>query len=147
GHGTWQSWAPAHRLIRAGTLGPGGGIDTPGAPSIIRRRSCRQILQGARRPQRRPAERARGPHFRGGVVARPCKKRRALFALVALGAVAMSGARATAQDLVRFAHHVAGDSKPITLHADAVATWVEGGQRVVLLKGTVLIEHGVVHAR
>src|SRR5262249_20196527 len=36
---------------------------------------------------------------------------------------------------------------PILLHADDIATWTEGSLRILLLKGTVLVEHGVVHAR
>ncbi len=43
--------------------------------------------------------------------------------------------------------NVPGDSKPIILYADQATTWLEGGQRVVLLQGSVLVEHGVVHAR
>jgi hypothetical protein len=52
-----------------------------------------------------------------------------------------------AEDLVRFTSDVPGDSKPIVLHADQMATWIENGQRVILARGKVLVEHGVVQAR
>src|SRR5262249_47525477 len=52
-----------------------------------------------------------------------------------------------AQDFLRVERNVPGDSKPVTLYADQVATWTEGGQRVILLRGTVRVEHGVLHAR
>jgi hypothetical protein len=67
--------------------------------------------------------------------------------ILVLAALALSGAVVAAQEILRLSHHVAGDSKPIILYADDIATWAEGGWRVVLLKGTVLVEHGVVHAR
>jgi hypothetical protein len=54
---------------------------------------------------------------------------------------------AAADDLIRFTYNVPGDSKPILLHADEITTWVDGGQRILLLKGKVLIEHGVVQLR
>jgi hypothetical protein len=40
-----------------------------------------------------------------------------------------------------------GDSKPIILHADDITTWVEGGKRIVLLQGQVLVQQGVVQSR
>jgi hypothetical protein len=40
-----------------------------------------------------------------------------------------------------------GDSKPIILHADDITTWVEGGKRVVLLQGQVLVQQAVVQCR
>ncbi len=43
--------------------------------------------------------------------------------------------------------NVPGDSRPIVMTADEIATWTEGRQRVFLFKGAVLIEHGIVHAR
>src|SRR5438309_186979 len=43
--------------------------------------------------------------------------------------------------------NVPGDSSPIVFTADEICTWVEGRQRIFVFKGTVLIEHGVVHAR
>src|SRR5262249_5876362 len=42
---------------------------------------------------------------------------------------------------------VPGDSKPIVMSADTIATWSQGNQRVILLRGKVLIEHGVLHSR
>ncbi|HEV3257205.1 MAG TPA: hypothetical protein VG013_10020 [Gemmataceae bacterium] len=65
---------------------------------------------------------------------------------LALGSVAF-GAAPAAADILRVAQNEPGDSKPIILYADAVSTWIEGGRRVILLKGAVLIEHDVIHAR
>jgi hypothetical protein len=70
-----------------------------------------------------------------------------LFALLTLGVALLACAPSAAQDIVRFNQDIPGDSKPILLLADDMATWVEGGLRVILLKGNVLVEHGVVQAR
>ncbi len=70
-----------------------------------------------------------------------------MFLLLALGILALSWALVAAQEVIRLSQNVPGDSKPIILHADAITTWTEGGWRVILLKGTVLVEHGVVQAR
>src|SRR5439155_25527247 len=43
--------------------------------------------------------------------------------------------------------NIAGDSKPLLLSADMFCTWVERGQRVVLMQGQVLIQQGVVRIR
>jgi hypothetical protein len=61
--------------------------------------------------------------------------------------MALWGLPSPAQEVVRLSDHIAGDSKPVVLEADAIATWMEGGKRIVLLRGTVLVEHGVLHAR
>ncbi|MBL8799864.1 MAG: hypothetical protein JNM56_38640 [Planctomycetia bacterium] len=65
-------------------------------------------------------------------------------ALLLLG---LSISVAAAQDAIRLTRNIPGDSKPIVLYADGVATWAEGGQRVVLLGGKVLVEHGLFHLR
>lgn len=70
-----------------------------------------------------------------------------LFFIGALLLLGMSISLATAQDAVRLSRNIPGDSKPIVLYADAVATWSEGGQRVVLLSGKVLVEHGLFNLR
>ncbi len=43
--------------------------------------------------------------------------------------------------------NIAGDSKPLLLSADMFCTWVERGQRVILMQGQVLIQQGVVRVR
>ena len=53
---------------------------------------------------------------------------------------------ASAQEPVRFTQNVPGDSKQIVLSADQIVTWQQEGRYVVLLRGTVLVEQGVVHA-
>src|SRR5262249_47004840 len=73
--------------------------------------------------------------------------RRLALPLLVGGALALSAAWGTAQDVLRTSYQVPGDSKPVVLHADRITTWVEGGQRVVLLQGRVLVEHGLLHAR
>jgi hypothetical protein len=75
-------------------------------------------------------------------------KQGSLFcALFALGILAGSSSAAAADDLLRFSFNVPGDAKPIILHADEMATWIDGGRRLILLKGKVLVEHGVVQLR
>jgi hypothetical protein len=64
-----------------------------------------------------------------------------------LGVAAFCCAVVAAADILRFTHNVPGDSKPIVLHADEMTTWMDGGRRIVLLKGKVVVEHGVVEAR
>jgi hypothetical protein len=49
--------------------------------------------------------------------------------------------------MLRVSQNIPGDSKPIVVHADQVTTWVQGTQRILLLKGMVLVEQGVVHVR
>jgi hypothetical protein len=74
-------------------------------------------------------------------------KTRGVGLWLTLGVIALWGFPAPAQEVVRLSDHLAGDSKPVILEADAIATWMEGGKRIVLLRGTVLVEHGVLHAR
>lgn len=54
---------------------------------------------------------------------------------------------AAAEIMLRMSQNVPGDSKAIVVTADEISTWMEGTQRILLLKGLVLVEHGVVHAR
>ncbi|HLJ92999.1 MAG TPA: hypothetical protein VKU02_07390 [Gemmataceae bacterium] len=77
----------------------------------------------------------------------PGKWRRLVYGLGALGIAALCCALVAAADILRLTYNVPGDSKPIVFHADQMTTWMDGGKRIVLLKGKVLIEHGVVEAR
>jgi hypothetical protein len=52
-----------------------------------------------------------------------------------------------ASDLVRVTRDLPGDSKPILLDADEITTWTEKGKRVLLLRGQVLVQQGVLQAR
>ncbi len=52
-----------------------------------------------------------------------------------------------AAEVARLTRNVPGDSTPIVIGADDVATWVENGQRIVLAHGKVLIQEGVVQVR
>lgn len=70
--------------------------------------------------------------------------RRWLLVILALGAFSFAG---YAQEMIRLSQNVPGDSKPILLHADEISTWVEGHQRVIMLKGMVLVEHGLIQGR
>jgi hypothetical protein len=83
----------------------------------------------------------------GGPVASQGRRRRLVYTFLALGVSALCCALVAAEDILRLTYNVPGDSKAIVLHADEITTWVEGGQRIFLLKGKVLVEHGVVHAR
>ncbi len=80
-------------------------------------------------------------------MARQGRKRRWTYPLLAFGICAFSWALVAAQEVIRLSQNVPGDSKPIILHADDITTWTEGNWRIILLKGTVLVEHGAVHAR
>lgn len=81
-------------------------------------------------------------------MAKQSRMRRLVFTLLAVGGAFLTSAPGPAvNDILRLTQNIPGDSKPITLYADEIATWTEGNQRIVLLKGMVLVEHGVVHAR
>jgi hypothetical protein len=86
-------------------------------------------------------------HFTGGAVPSRETIRGLVYSLLALGGLAWCRAPSVAQEILRFTYNVPGDSKAIVLHADEIATWVEGRQRILLLKGKVLLDHGVVQAR
>jgi hypothetical protein len=88
-----------------------------------------------------------GPHFAGGDVAGKGKRRWVIGIVSAVAVAAATWALAAADDLMRFTRNVPGDSKPIVLHADEMATWVEGGQRIILMRGKVLVDNGVVEVR
>jgi hypothetical protein len=98
------------------------------------------------------------------------KTRRVLWVTLALGILAASavpvngqaptvpagpGGRAAprapavpgAQDLFRWSHNIPKESKALILWADKMATWAEGGRRVILLSGRVWAEEGVVQIR
>ncbi|MCI0743120.1 MAG: hypothetical protein L0Y72_29175, partial [Gemmataceae bacterium] len=53
----------------------------------------------------------------------------------------------TGQETLQQSLVVAGNSKPIQLFADNIATWEEAGQRVFVLQGKVVIEQGVTIIR
>ncbi len=55
---------------------------------------------------------------------------------------AASGGEALKQSFV-----TPGATKPVQIYADDITTWVEGPQRVFLLKGRVWIEQGVLNLR
>jgi hypothetical protein len=52
-----------------------------------------------------------------------------------------------AEDLIRFSRDVPGESKPIIIDADEISTWTEGDTRVLLVKGQVLLQHGLVRTQ
>src|SRR5262249_3477628 len=83
----------------------------------------------------------------GGGVTSQGRRQRLVSSLLAMGLCLFSCATLPADEILRFTYSVPGDSKTVTLHADEMTTWVDKGQRMVLLKGKVLIEHGVVQAR
>jgi hypothetical protein len=84
--------------------------------------------------------------WRGDIVAGPSSTRRRIF-LGTLGLLLVGGALAVGQELLRMSRHLPGDSKPIVLYADDIVTWSEQGQRTILLKGKVLVEHGLLNLR
>src|SRR5437660_618296 len=96
-----------------------------------------------------------GGHCAGGTVVELSRTRPRIYTLLVLVGVLVpaSGLRAqnrppgAPEDPLRWSHNVPGDSKPLLLHGDAIATWTENGRRVFLLRGNVLVEQGVVHLR
>jgi hypothetical protein len=70
----------------------------------------------------------------------------ALAALLVLWLGATCSPPGFADEILHFNYNVPGDSKAIVVHADFIATWLEGGQRIILLRGHVLVEHGVFAA-
>jgi hypothetical protein len=71
-------------------------------------------------------------------------RRRGLLALVAL---ALVSAPALPGDLLQFTYNVPGDAKPITVHADQMASWLDGTRRIILANNNVLVEHGGMQIR
>ncbi len=95
---------------------------------------------------------------------RQSRFRRLLGALVAAAIAAASGGlpNLTAQErskplgapapdpggeVARLTRNIPGDSTPIVVGADEVATWVENGQRIVMARGKVLVQEGVIQVR
>jgi hypothetical protein len=66
---------------------------------------------------------------------------------LALGLVVLGLTDARAQDILRQSFDTPGNSRPIQLLADDIATWADGDQQVFLLKGRVWIEQGLVNVR
>jgi hypothetical protein len=64
-----------------------------------------------------------------------------------LGVIGLGSALAFAGDLLRLTYNVPGDAKAIVVHADQMASWVEGSRRILLARGRVLIEHGAMQTR
>ncbi len=77
---------------------------------------------------------------------RPTTRRFTPLALLALLAAATPPA-ARADDLVRLSRNLPGESRPLQIDADEITTWVDGDTRVLLLRGQVLAQQGVVRAR
>lgn len=80
-------------------------------------------------------------------MARKFRYRPLVLILLALAGIAALGDLVTGGEVLRLSQNNPGDSKPILLHANEVATWIEGGRRIIMLKGMVLVEQGVVSAR
>ena len=85
-------------------------------------------------------------HFGGGAVARRFKKQLTIL-LLTLGGLVLTCLPVAGEETVRLTQNTRGDSKAILLRADEIATWVEGTRRIILMRGNVLVEHGVVHSR
>lgn len=61
--------------------------------------------------------------------------------------VAQTTPPAPADDVLRLSRNIPGDTKPIQLAADEVFAWTEGAEQHFVLKGQVLIQHGVLRLR
>ena len=68
------------------------------------------------------------------------KHLRLLMLALLLGLLPVQTRSANAADkILRFTNNEAGNAHPIILHADSIATWVEGNRRILTFKGHVLI--------
>jgi lipopolysaccharide export system protein LptA len=67
--------------------------------------------------------------------------------MLALGLAILYASAAHGQALVRESLARPGDSTPIQLFADDVATWTDAGKQVFLVKGRVWIEQGSINLR
>src|SRR5262245_12038937 len=96
-----------------------------------------------------PRGRPVGTCGEGGAVALPRRIGRLLLTLTALAPALLTLGVATAADEepIRMGPSQAGDTKPLVVAADDVATWPESGEQVILLRGKVLIEQDVVQIR
>src|SRR5438270_244939 len=83
----------------------------------------------------------------GGTVRRPSPARKLWLSLLVLGVLAGGLSLIRAEEPLRLSRNLPGDSKQILVDADEVATWVEGKQRIILLKGQVLVQHGIAQVR
>src|SRR5439155_15312757 len=84
----------------------------------------------------------------GGAVAGPRTHRRWLApAVVTVAVAAAMTPRAAADEPLRLGSLTANEARPVRLAADEVFSWTESGEQVILLKGKVLLEQGVVSAR
>src|SRR5262249_19041782 len=114
-------------------------------PRTLRRLHVRSIALGAG-VRDRIAQVHTEPLGEGVAVAWLSLKRHWVCMLLVAG-MAWGSPRAAAADLLRLTQNIAGDAQPIVVSADDVVTWNRGSQRVLLLKGNVLVEQGVIHAR
>jgi hypothetical protein len=73
---------------------------------------------------------------------------RTLLGLGTLAVLLLAGGHgpASAQALLRWSRADAG-TQPITLHADAIQTWLDQGWRVFLMRGNVYLEQGLIQGR
>src|SRR5262249_55876610 len=85
-----------------------------------------------------------GRQCRRGIVAGQSRGSWSILS-VALGALLLGCAALAAQEPIRLSRNIPGDSKPIILHADNITTWSDAGQRIILLRGKVLVEQGVLN--
>ncbi|MGE3803764.1 MAG: hypothetical protein AB7K24_03710, partial [Gemmataceae bacterium] len=84
---------------------------------------------------------------RGDAVVGQSLMRRLLITLLVLGCVIWTGLSWLPAQTLRLSRDIPGDFKSITLHADEIASWVEGSQRIFLLKGVVLVQQGTAQVR
>ncbi|HEY1860737.1 MAG TPA: hypothetical protein VGG61_10305, partial [Gemmataceae bacterium] len=69
------------------------------------------------------------------------------FGVLLLGVAAGGWSLIRADEPLRLSRNLPGDSKQIQVDADEITTWVDGKYRIILLKGQVLVQHGVAQVR
>ncbi len=74
------------------------------------------------------------------------RSRRFTLILLTLAVLGGSAARAVGGDFVRLSQQTAGESRSIVIDADQISTWTEGDQRILLVRGQVLVQQGAVRA-
>jgi hypothetical protein len=79
-------------------------------------------------------------------VNRVTRSRRLALILLALAVFGGSAAFVFGGDFVRLSQQAAGESRPMVIDADQISTWTEGDQRILLVRGQVLVQQGVLRA-
>lgn len=106
------------------------------------------LADRVQRPPRDVASRgAGGQSFRGSALTGEYRNLRLAGTVLTMAALLALASPSSADDTLRLSQDLPGEARPVILSADQVFTWAEGSTKIFLLRGAVLVEQGVVHAR